>query len=82
MPEVMVVVKNADLIAVTGNKESQKTYYNFSGYPGGLKRESLRHLRGRNPEKILYQAVSRMLPKNRLRPRFLKRLKLELSSKA
>lgn len=80
MPDVTVVVKNADLVVVTGNKEETKTYYRFSGYPGGLKREQLKHVRIRQPKRILTQAVSRMLPKNRLRDRFMKRLTIELST--
>jgi len=81
MPEVQVVVKNADQVVVTGNKEETKMYYRFSGYPGGLKKETFIHLRARQPQRILSQAVSRMLPKNRLRDRFMKRLTLEVSTK-
>jgi large subunit ribosomal protein L13 len=81
MPDIEVVVHNADKVVVTGRKEKQKKYYHFSGYPGGLKTEALDHLRARRPDQVLYQAVSRMLPKNRLRAQFLKKLKLEISNK-
>jgi large subunit ribosomal protein L13 len=82
LPDIKVVVKNVDLIAVTGNKEKQKLYYHFSGYPGGLKKESLEHLRDRQPTKILTQAISRMLPKNRLRPLLMRRIELLVSTKS
>ncbi len=80
MPDITVVVTDADKVVVTGTKETTKTYYRFSGYPGGLKRESLAHLRGRKPEQIIYLAVKRMLPKNRLQARFMKRLVIRTSA--
>lgn len=69
-----VVVVNAKDIKVTGKKEKQKQYYRYSGYPGGLKAESLAHLRDRFPEKIIVEAVSGMLPQNKLKDRMLTRL--------
>jgi len=69
-----VVVVNAKEVAVTGKKEKQKTYYRYSGYPGGLKAETLRELRERRPEEILRRAVKGMLPKNKLQKSMLKRL--------
>lgn len=59
-----VIVINSEKIQVTGNKEKQKLYYNHSGYPGGLKSETLSDLRIRFPEKILERAIKGMLPKN------------------
>lgn len=82
MSEIQVIVKNADQYAVTGKKNEQKNYYHFSGYPGGLKTTSLKRMRVIKPEMVLYQAVSRMLPKNRLRAKFLKNLKLEIAAKS
>ncbi|GMR19307.1 MAG: 50S ribosomal protein L13 [Patescibacteria group bacterium] len=61
-----VVVVNAKHIAVTGKKETQKVYYRHSGYPGGLKAETLGHLRQRRPEEIVRRAVKGMLPKGKL----------------
>jgi len=69
-----VVVINARHIRVTGKKEEQKVYTRYSGYPGGLKRETLRQLRERKPTEILRHAVSGMLPKNKLRKSMLARL--------
>ncbi|MGE0489130.1 MAG: 50S ribosomal protein L13 [Vulcanimicrobiota bacterium] len=71
-----VVVTNADKVNFTGNKWSQKNYYRHSGYPGGLKVTNAETMRDRHPERILEAAVNGMLPKNRLRDRRLKRLKL------
>ncbi len=69
-----VVVINAKDVKTTGRKEKLKVYTRYSGYPGGLRRESLEELRARKPEEIVRHAVSGMLPKNRLRDKMLKRL--------
>src|SRR3989344_2904142 len=71
-----VVVVNAEKVKVTGNKEAKKEYYRYSGYPGGLRTETLRELRVRKPEEIIRHAVKGMLPQNRLRDQMLKRLKV------
>ena len=69
-----VVVVNAKQIKVTGQKEKQKLYYRYSGYPGGLRSRSLGEMREVMPEKIIYEAVKGMLPQNKLRDRMLTRL--------
>lgn len=69
-----VVVINAEKITVTGGKADKKLYYRHSGYPGGLKEESLRNLLARRPEEVIRRAVSGMLPKNKLRSIRLKKL--------
>ncbi len=69
-----VVVINAKEVAVTGKKEKQKIYHRHSGYPGGLRAETLRELRERRPEEIIRRAVKGMLPKNKLQKSMLKRL--------
>lgn len=61
-----VIVINAATIAVTGNKLDDKIYYRHSGYPGGLRQETLRHLLARSPERVMERAVRGMLPKTRL----------------
>ena len=61
-----VVVVNAARIRVTGSKESAKTYYHHSGYPGGMKAQSLQDLRSKFPERIVERAVKGMLPHNAL----------------
>lgn len=79
LPDIQVIVKNADLIKVTGNKLTQKFHYHFSGYPGGLRKTALGKVLELHPERVLQQSVKRMLPKNRLQARFMKNLKLEMS---
>ena len=69
-----VVVINAAEVAVTGKKEKQKIYYRHSGYPGGLRSETLGELRERRPEEIIRRAAKGMLPKNKLQKPMLKRL--------
>lgn len=69
-----VVVINAKDVKVTGKKENKKEYFRYSGYPGGLTRETLDKLRKRKPEEIIIHAVKGMLPQNRLRDKMLTRL--------
>lgn len=69
-----VVVINAEKIKVSGKKEIQKKYSRYSGYPGGLREETLMELRKRNPMDIIRFAVLGMLPQNKLRDRMLTRL--------
>ncbi len=71
-----VIVTNASLIAVTGKKESQKTYFSHSGYPAGDKLLNFKHLIIRDPKRIIRQAVWGMLPQNRLGRAMLKKLKI------
>ena len=61
-----VVVKNASKITVTGRKRERRLYDTYSGYPGGLRQESLGSLLDRKPERVIELAVRRMLPKTRL----------------
>ena len=69
-----VVVINASGVKVTGKKETDKKYYRHSGYPGGLRVETLKELRKSKPEEIVRHAVKGMLPQNKLRDRMLIRL--------
>ena len=61
-----VIVVNADKVKVTGKKETDKTYFKHTGYPGGGSETSLADLRRSKPERILENAVKGMLPHNRL----------------
>lgn len=69
-----VVVINAKDVAVTGKKAEQKKYYSHSGYAGGLNIVPYKRMLERTPEQIILKAVSKMLPKNRLRKIRLERL--------
>ena len=71
-----VVVTNVDKIEVTGKKLTQKKYYRHSGFPGGLKEITLEKQLEKDPAKAFEHAVKGMLPKNKLRAKMLKRLKL------
>lgn len=71
-----VVVINSEKIEVTGKKETDKKYYRHSGYPGGLKTASLGELRESYPDRILYNAVKGMLPKNSLGRKMLTKLRV------
>ncbi len=69
-----VVVVNAKSTVVTGKKQEQKIYSSYSGYPGGLKKKSFKQLIDENPARIIREAISGMLPKNKLKRQMLKRL--------
>lgn len=71
-----VVIVNASLLAFSPRKLADKTYYRHSGYPGGIKSESLEHLLARDPERVVRLAVRGMLPKGPLGRRQLKRLRV------
>jgi large subunit ribosomal protein L13 len=71
-----VVVINADQIKMTGNKVEQKFYYSHSGYPGGLKEVPAKRMRESRPEWIVREAIVGMLPKNKLRARRAKKLRV------
>jgi large subunit ribosomal protein L13 len=71
-----VVVINAEKVAVTGNKETQKTYYRHSGYPGGLRELPFAQMRERYPERVIEIAVRGMLPKNKLGRAMIGKLKV------
>ena len=71
-----VVIINADKIRLTGHKLDQKIYYRHTGYPGGLKQVSARRMFESRPERLIEEAVLGMLPKNKLRKRMAKRLRV------
>ncbi len=63
-PSIHVIVTNIAGIKVTGKKFTDKLYYSHSGYPGGLKTTSYRHLIDKKPTDALRRAIKGMLPKN------------------
>ena len=71
-----VICVNAGKVRLTGNKLDNKMYYRHTGYPGGIKGESARHLLDRKPEEVVRKAVRGMLPRNRLGRQLLKKLKI------
>ena len=75
-----VVVLNAERVKLTGNKIDQKIYRHHSGYPGGLKEIPIRVMLQRRPEEVVREAVLGMLPKNKLRARRAKKLRVYAGS--
>lgn len=71
-----VVAVNAGSVQLTGKKPEQKLAYRHSGYPGGVKQISYKKLLQDSPEKAVFLAVKRMLPKNKLAARQILRLKI------
>ena len=72
-----VVVINADKIRITGtNKPTQKLYEHFTGYPSGRKTVTYEKMMATHPDRVITQAVRRMLPKNTLARDMLRKLKV------
>ena len=71
-----VIVINSAKINLTGNKIEDKNYYSHSGYLGNLKTRKAKDLLENNPNKIIFEAVSGMIPNNKLKKNMLKRLKI------
>lgn len=72
-----VIVKNVEKMQISRRKMEQKKYYHHTGFIGSLKEVPLKTLFEKAPEKVLWKAVYGMLPKNKLRPKQIKRLKFE-----
>jgi large subunit ribosomal protein L13 len=71
-----VIVLNARRIAVTSDKLESKLYIRHSGYPQGLKQETLGQLLERRPEEVIRRAVKGMLPRTKLGAQQLRKLKV------
>ncbi|SRR6266508_572035 len=71
-----VVVINASLVRVTGNKARDRLYYRHSMYPGGFKSVALGEVLARHPDRLLKNTVRGMLPHNALGRKMLRKLKV------
>jgi len=71
-----VIIVNADKAVLTGKKLEQKSYFYHTGYVGGLKEVSYKHMMEKNPEKAMMLAVKGMLPKNTIGAKSLTRLRV------
>jgi large subunit ribosomal protein L13 len=71
-----VIVVNAAKVKLTGNKWEEKIYYRHSGYIGNLKEIPYKDLVAKHPDLPIKLAVKRMLPKNELGRRMLRKLKV------
>ncbi len=69
-----VIVINADRVILSGKKQNTKTYYRYTGYPGGLKSVTFSKYLKEKPEELLIHAVKGMLPQNRLGRKMLSKL--------
>jgi len=71
-----VIIKNVKNLKITGKKMEQKEYFRHSGFLGGVKFTPLKKLFKENPAEVFRKAVYGMLPKNKLRAKMIKRLKI------
>lgn len=71
-----VIVLNASKVAVSRDKTTTKRYVRHSGYPQGLKEETLGQLLARRPEEAVRRAIKGMLPHTRLGTQQLRKLKV------
>ena len=75
-----IVVVNADKIRVTGKKQTDKIYYRYSGYPGGIKAARFEEMMAKHPERVIEKAVKGMLPRNPLGRAVFRKLKVYAGS--
>jgi len=69
-----VIAINAAHLKVTGNKPTDKKYYRYTGYPGGLRVRTFEKMMQNDSPRVLSHAVKGMLPKNRLGRKMIKKL--------
>lgn len=75
--DVKVTITNASKVATREKKLIQTKHLRYSGYPGGLKSESLQHMNARKPGEAMRKAVERMLPRNTFRTPRMKNLTIK-----
>lgn len=69
-----VIIVNAKKVKISGTKTTSKKYYQYSGYPGGLRERTFEQMLEKTPDRLFNKAVWGMLPKNRLGKKMLKKL--------
>jgi len=74
-----IVIINTSRIKISGKKDKQKKYYRHSGYIGSLKEKTYEEVFNKNPNEVLTRAIYGMLPRNKLRAKMMKRLKLYIN---
>jgi len=72
-----VIIKNVDKMKFTGKKLEKKVYKHHTGFVGHLRITKMGKVYNEKPERVFEKAVYNMLPKNKLRPEMMKRLKFE-----
>ena len=75
-----VIIINADKVVLTGKKLDQKIYYKHTGYIGGMKELSYKHLMANKPEFVISEAIRGMLPHNALGRKMFKKLRVYAGS--
>jgi large subunit ribosomal protein L13 len=75
-----VIVINAEKVRFTGKKMDSKTYHWYTRYPGGLHESTARAVLAKHPDRILREAVKRMVPRNRLGRQQMTKLKIYAGS--
>jgi large subunit ribosomal protein L13 len=79
VPDVSVRITNAGKVSLSEKKARNTQHTRYSGYPGGFKTENLRSFIDRRGHAELFRrTVSGMLPRNKLRAKLLKRLRVEV----
>ncbi|MBA3733035.1 50S ribosomal protein L13 [Patescibacteria group bacterium] len=77
IPEVTVEIINTSKASIADSKKTQKTYSRYTGYPGGLRQPTMTQVIAKKGHKELFkEAVSGMLPKNKLRSKMMNNLKI------
>ena len=71
-----VVVINASKVKLTGQKDAQKVYRHFTGYPGGLVEMGAQKVRSTRPARMIEDAIFGMLPKTKLGKQMYRKLKV------
>ena len=71
-----IIVLNAEKVAVTCNKRTDKVYYRHTGYVGGIKQATFEEMIARHPERVIEIAVKGMLPKGPLGRAMYRKLKV------
>ena len=79
-PIQKVIIENADLVRISGKKMTLEGRERYSGYPGGLKKIPYQTLFRKNAKTFMRDAISGMIPRNRLRKNILKNLTIHVSS--
>lgn len=76
-----VIIINADKVKLTGSKPEKKIYYWHSGFKGGIKSASAKKIFLEKPTRVMEEAVKSMLPSNKLKKVFMKKLKIYAGEK-
>lgn len=76
-----VVITNCEKVKLTGKKLDQKSHMTYSGHPGGHKSQTLRTILATHPDRVIENAVKRMMPKNKIAVHQLTKLKIYAGAK-